>query len=476
MYYFRDDWAIKSFSMEIHEGETVILTGPSGSGKSTIVYTILGLVPHFYAGKTEGKVIVNGKDIHKTPIMQLVKDIGYIPQRIDSFITTSNVYTELAFSLEYRRFPKDAIREKVSNIAAELDLTDLLTFNPQQISEGEKQKVCVGAALVFNPKIIVADEPLSNLDLRNQRNTLNLFKQLQNKGYTIIIATHDVDKFSTLSPRVIDLPSLNRSVFKGEIDEKNQTKHIHSHSSKVNLETKQREYALRIDNISFHYSKQSGMFQIQNISLNLPKGKIIGIVGDNGSGKTTLLRLIAGLLPLDRGKILINGKDSVKSNWKEKSALLGMAFQNPELQFFEERVEDELTLISRNLKREKIDREKLLEALRACGLEQFNDDSPFSLSEGQKRRLAYLSVIMHQPEILLLDEITNGMDQDNKNWLAVQLQTEKSKNRLILISSHDWDFLEEVSDEIVMIKNGSIAYYGSSKKFFEKHKDLIKTG
>ncbi|UJG39610.1 MAG: ATP-binding cassette domain-containing protein [Candidatus Heimdallarchaeum aukensis] len=459
-YHFRDKYVIENLSFKIKQGETILLTGSSGSGKSTILYSILGLVPHLYKGDVKGEIYVNRENVLSSKISKITERVGYIPQRVNNFITEPTVYEELSFGLEYKQIPICETRARVFSIAEELSLKELLPLNPRNISEGEKQKTCLGSTIISYPKLIIADEPLANLDVINQKKTINLLLKLKEQKYTIIIASHDISKYSLLSPKIFQLQNnkLTEMSF-SEVEKKNsfpsRIKEVYlDYSSNTNLEIA--SFSLILDKIHFKY-KERDESVFENLSLSLKNGQIVGITGSNGTGKTTLLSLITGLLKPKKGQILIDNQSVHKFKWLEKASLFGFVSQNPELQFFEETVEDEVTLVLRNLNRKVPAKNKIIETLKKAGLDEYSLYSPFSLSEGEKGRLAFISSTFHNPKIILLDEITNGMDIENKKWLQMQLIKEKAQGKLVIFASHDLMFLKSIADEIFVIKNKQIA-------------------
>jgi energy-coupling factor transporter ATP-binding protein EcfA2 len=195
---------------------------------------------------------------------------------------------------------------------------------------------------------------------------------------------------------------------------------------------------------------------LTNISLRIFRGEIIGITGDNGSGKTTLLKLITGLLKPKEGEIRVNGKEIRSLNWNEITAIFGVVFQNPELQFFEETIEKELQLISKSLKL-SFSPQDIDKLVTGSGLDKYARYNPHSLSHGEKRRLAFLSSIIHNPEVIILDEITNGLDETNKVWIVNHLLELRKKNKAIIVISHEWDWIKDTVDKVVLLEEGKIS-------------------
>jgi len=463
-YHLRNDWVLKNINLHIEESEFVIITGSSGSGKSTLCYAILGLIPHFYAGNHTGDVLIDNKIIADSSISTVLENVGYIPQRVENSLITPYVFTEIAFPLEYRDYKREVIKNRIIEISESLEINELLFRNPQKLSEGEKQKVAVSCALATTPKIIVADEPLANLDKKNQKRIISFFQKMKREKKTIVISTHDYKKYLDLKPRIIRIEN-------GSIREDNQRiKETQGESLKLSKKVKQKTIQKRneeeiplveLENVFFDFP---GIFKLTNISLRIFGGEIIGITGDNGSGKTTLLKLMCGLLKPKEGKIRVKGNNINSLNWKEIATNFGVIFQNPELQFFEETIDKELLLISKNLN-ENVSFQDIERLLSGSGLRQYKEHNPHSLSHGEKRRLAFLSSIIHNPDIVILDEITNGLDKNNKAWIVNQLLELKKKNKAIVVISHEWDWIKENVDKTVLLDKGKILFQDNSIDF-----------
>ena len=185
--------------------EFVILTGPSGSGKSTLCYSMLGLIPNFYAGEIEGKIIFHHDGMKKSSISKLSKNIGYIPQRIENSFTTPYVISELAFPMEYRNYSKQKMMKTIDTISSDIGIEHLLYRRINKLSDGEKQQIAIGCALVTDPEIIVADEPLANLDKKNKKTNLSILQKLHSEGKTIIVSTHELKNYANMVTSVIEL-------------------------------------------------------------------------------------------------------------------------------------------------------------------------------------------------------------------------------------------------------------------------------
>jgi len=456
-YNLRERWTVLDLNVSISENEFVILTGPSGSGKSTFCYSILGLIPHFYTGDEKGYVSLKQEEVKKTSVSTLSEKIGYIPQRIENSFTTPYVISELAFPLEYRGYPRQEIAEIVETITKEIDLKKILYRKIENLSEGEKQKVAIGCALVTNPEIIIADEPTANLDNTNKKMILSILQNLHAEGKTVIVSTHEYKKYEEIATRLIELEEgkITRDTVLSNKEKKKQS------GKSISIQ-KNKQYGdknnvpddkiIEIDNLSFEYP---GFLDLTDITLTLNKGEIMGIIGENGSGKTSLIRLMCGLLKPKTGVIRIKNEEINQIGWKEITKNIGVVFQNPEIQFFEETVREEIGFIANNLERDISDQE-ISNLLHQSRLTEYEGSSPHSLSHGEKRRLAFLTAIYHNPDIIIVDEITNGLGEQNKKWLIEQFYELKRKGKTIIIVSHDWDWLADFVDSIAYLDQGRI--------------------
>lgn len=446
-YTLRPYVAVKDFSADINRGDFIVFSGPNGSGKSTLCYGILGLIPNFYAGEMKGKIEVLGLDTKNTPIQSIIQYVAYIPQRIGSSFITPYVLTELSFSLEKMEIGRKEISKKIKSIINEFNIAHLLHRNPQTLSDGEKQLITILSATLKNPEIVVADEPLSNLDRKYRQQVLSALMKLKEEGKTIIVATNEPQHYAELADHIYELEMSQKS--QAAISE---TEYNISHSLKITESSS--GTTVKLQNVSFSYSDH---FHISDLSITFLPGQIVAIIGDNGVGKTTLLRLIAGLLHPNEGYITYNDKDIRKLKWHKIAKKVGFIFQNPERQILERSVVDEVSSTVRHLYNQQPNNIEIQQALSFAMLRDYSTYHPQSLSFGEKRRLSVLSAIFHNPDIILIDEVTNGLDNNSIKWVTNLIKQLKKLNKTIIIVSHDDNWVKELADDIYLINNGSVS-------------------
>ncbi len=458
-YHFRDKWTLSDINLSISQGEFIILTGSSGSGKSSLCYSLVGLIPFFYAGKTKGDVFIGKQKVQESSILYLSKRIGYVPQRVENTLVTPFVLTELAFPLEYRAIKSEVINEKVQAISSKLHLNNLLASNPQKLSEGQKQKVAIACGLTSDPEIFIADEPLANLDTNNKKVICSLLAKMNREGKTIIVSTHDISHYLGVATRVIEI---NEGKIVREITIKEDSTDLREIASiqeneelrgkSTDGQTLTQKTILSVKNLEFEFPEG---FRINNISFSFNEGEVVGILGDNGSGKTTVAKLLCGILKPNRGAIEIKGENFKDLSWEEKAKHVSMVFQNPEIQFFEDKVYQEVELVKESLEVESKGTD-VNTLLKESGLARYKDQNPQSLSHGEKRRLAFIAAIYHEPDIIILDEITNGLDNENKEWLVNKICDLRKENKTVVIISHDSTWLKEFCDRLFLLESGCI--------------------
>ena len=443
------NYSLKDINLKINKGECILLCGKSGCGKSTLLKLINGIIPEFYDGDICGSVRVNGINTFTTEIHELSKFVGSVFQNPKTQFYTTNTTDEIAFGLENYGIKTEAINKRITEVEKELHLERLMNKNIFKLSGGEKQKIAVASTYALSPEIFVLDEPSSSLDIKSMKELSQTIENLKAMGKTIIIAEHRLWYLKDIVDRAIYMEDgkIIREYNMEEIeklseDERLKTGLRHSSYKDINLvnneESFNEESSLEIRNLIFKRNART-ILSIDNLKFSY--GNIIGIVGENGIGKSTFAKIVCGLYKTNRGEILKADKRFNRKN-RIKESLLVM--QEVNYQLFTDTVFDEILLTS------KIRDKNIVNTyLKYMELENIIDRNPHTLSGGQKQRVIILSALLSGKKILFFDEPTSGLDYRNMKIVAKNIKKVKKKDRLILIISHDIEFLESVCDSIV---------------------------
>lgn len=443
------NYSLKDINLKINKGECILLCGKSGCGKSTLLKLINGIIPEFYDGDICGSVRVNGINTFTTEIHELSKFVGSVFQNPKTQFYTTNTTDEIAFGLENYGIDTEAINKRIIEVEKDLRLERLMNKNIFNLSGGEKQKIAIASTYALSPEIFVLDEPSSSLDIKSMKELSQTIENLKAMGKTIIIAEHRLWYLKDIVDRAIYMEDgkIIREYNMEEIeklseDERLKTGLRHSSYKDINLvnneESFNEESSLEIRNLIFKRNART-ILSIDNLKFSY--GNIIGIVGENGIGKSTFAKIVCGLYKTNRGEILKADKRFNRRN-RIKESLLVM--QEVNYQLFTDTVFDEILLTS------KIRDKNIINTyLKDMELENIIDRNPHTLSGGQKQRVIILSALLSGKKILFFDEPTSGLDYRNMKIVAKNIKKVKKKDRLILIISHDIEFLELVCDESI---------------------------
>ncbi|VYU14213.1 ATP-binding cassette domain-containing protein [Peptoniphilus gorbachii] len=443
------NYSLKDINLKINKGECILLCGKSGCGKSTLLKLINGIIPEFYDGDICGSVRVNGINTFTTEIHELSKFVGSVFQNPKTQFYTTNTTDEIAFGLENYGIDTEAINKRIIEVEKDLRLERLMNKNIFNLSGGEKQKIAIASTYALSPEIFVLDEPSSSLDIKSMKELSQTIENLKAMGKTIIIAEHRLWYLKDIVDRAIYMEDgkIIREYNMEEIeklseDERLKTGLRHSSYKDINLvnneENFNEESSLEIRNLIFKRNART-ILSIDNLKFSY--GNIIGIVGENGIGKSTFAKIVCGLYKTNDGEILKADKRFNRRN-RIKESLLVM--QEVNYQLFTDTVFDEILLTS------KIRDKNIVNTyLKYMELENIIDRNPHTLSGGQKQRVIILSALLSGKKILFFDEPTSGLDYRNMKIVAKNIKKVKKKDRLILIISHDIEFLELVCDESI---------------------------
>lgn len=446
---------VKDISFSINPGECVILCGRSGSGKSTILRTVSGLAPVFYEGFLQGKIEVDRQIPAELESENRAKLFGVVFQDPRSQFFMNTVQDEICFAAENIGVPSKKIKEMLHEVSNFVGIEGLLSRNIDELSSGQKQKVAIASSLILQPKVLILDEPTSNLDAQGAKTLVEIIKKIKGRGIAIIISEHRFDVFKEAADRFlyIDRGKLNkiwtREEFENLSDEKLSSLGLRPKmvvkNSNIHVKT-DKDLLLDIHSLSFHYKKtREG---IDNINLQLYRGEVVSLLGNNGAGKTTLCKVISGLLKENSGTIEYKGKIS---NCNLRNKFCYFVMQDADYQLYSDSVAGEIVFGKKVTEKLKQD---LIESLNAFKLMALKDRHPASLSGGEKQRVTLAAAYCSDVDIYILDEPTSGMDGDGLRAIIKWVKLLAEKGKIVIIITHDLVLAEATSNKFIYLEEG----------------------
>jgi energy-coupling factor transport system ATP-binding protein len=418
----RQEYALKNLDFEAEYGQFILIKGPSGCGKSSLCRLINGLIPTYFGGELSGTVEADGLEVASQSVAEMSTHVGLIFQDPEDQIVMSNVEGEIAFGPENLNLEPEEIGKRIKWVTERLHIRHLLRRRTEELSAGEKQKVILASILAMRPKILVLDEPSSQLDAPSRKSLFALLQSLNKDGYTIVIVEHNIEEVAPLADVVFEL-------------DKAAPEHVAPAQ-----ETKTGKVILKVDDLSASYG---GHDVLKKISFTVCAGECLAVTGPNGCGKTTLLRHLNGLMKPQSGWVSVSGLDSKKTPTETLARKVAYLPQNPSDMLFCETAEDELKFTLRHLGIEG-DEEAML---RRFGLEDLRDIYPRDLSVGQKQRLALAAVLIADPALVVLDEPTRGIDSEGRAALVSYIRGLLTDGKAIVIATHDRALVDAAATE-----------------------------
>ena len=488
-------------NLNIHKGEKVLIAGPSGCGKSTLAHCINGLIPNSYPGKTTGKLTIGGQNALKLDLFGLSKMVGTVLQDSDGQFIGLTVAEDIAFALENDCIPTAEMHAQVEKIAELVDVKQVLSHAPHEISGGQTQRVGLGGVMVGDVDILLFDEPLANLDHATGKQAIVLIDEIQKRtGCAVIIIEHRVEdvlyrpvdrivvmgdgriqydgdpdsllcsnllqekgireplyvtalKYAgmTLTPdmRPSYLPELKLSE-----GQKQQVRSWFEAQPNVVAESF-RDVLLQAENIDFTYD--GGHHALRGIDCTIHKGEMLAIVGTNGAGKSTFSKVICGFEKPQKGSLKLNGTDLQSLSIKERADHIGYVMQNPNQMISQVKIFDEVALGLRNrgVAEEEI-RPRVEETLKICGLYPFRNWPVSALSYGQKKRVTIASILVLKPDMILLDEPTAGQDLKHYTEIMDFLAQLNKQGITVVLITHDMHLMLEYTPRAVVFNAGRV--------------------
>ena len=492
---------LHDINLDIYPGERVLIAGPSGSGKSTLAACINGLNPFSNPGECTGSLTVDGVDAPNSSIFELSAHVGTVLQDPDGQFIGLTVGEDIAFALENSCTPQDEMHAITRHAAELVGIENHLGYAPHELSGGQKQRVSLAGVMVDQVKILLFDEPLANLDPATGKQAIELIDEIQKKtDTTVLIIEHrledvlwrNVDRIVLVNDGNILADLRPDELLSGSLLAENgireplyvtalryagvditPDKHPAHVDSLVLDDTDtqklrdwftarprpaaqpEREPLLEVKGLSFGYQK--GQQTLRDVSFSIGKGEMVSIVGRNGAGKSTLSKLICGFETPDAGEIFLNGKPLAEENIRRRAQHIGYVMQNPNQMISKTMIYDEVALgLQRSGLTEEQIREKVEATLRVCGLYPFRNWPISALSFGQKKRVTIASVLVLDPELILLDEPTAGQDFRHYTDIMEFLRGLNARGVTVVMITHDMHLMLEYTRRALVFCDGRL--------------------
>ena len=487
--------------LDIHRGEKILIAGPSGCGKSTLAHCINGLIPASYPGKITGSLTVKGQDATKLGLFGLAKTVGTVLQDADGQFVGLTVAEDIAFAPENECVPTERLHELVLETAKLVNIQDFLGHAPHELSGGQKQRVSLAGVMVNHVDVLLFDEPLANLDPATGKTAIELIDQIQREtGCAVVIIEHRLEDVLHRSVDRVVVMGDGRIRFDGRPDlllcedilrqngireplyitalkyagvtllPKMRPSSIHTlelsdgqkdqvrawfASQAPQAPGEDRPALLEVKDLSFAYD--NGCQALRDINLSVSKGEMLSIVGTNGAGKSTFSKVLCGFEKPQTGSITLDGGDLMGLSIKQRADRIGYVMQNPNQMISKTMIFDEVALGLRNrgVSEQEI-RPRVEEALRICGLYPFRNWPISALSYGQKKRVSIASILVLDPDIILLDEPTAGQDFRHYTEIMDFLENINARGTTVVLITHDMHLMLEYTPRAVVFHGGRI--------------------
>jgi len=499
-YYSQAEPTLVDINLKIYPGEKILIVGPSGSGKSTLGHCLNGLIPFYYKGNTQGSLKIKGKETKDLDIFQLSKIIGTVLQDSDGQFVGLTVGEDIAFAMENDCVQHAEMHERVVRVAEMVGMSHLQSASPYELSGGQKQRTSLAGVLIDDVDILLFDEPLANLDPATGKTAIEIIDDIH-KGMhkTVLIIEHrledvlhrEVDRVIVINDGRIIADMNAHDLVCSDVLVKNGIReplyvtalkyagitvkpdmnpgHIWSLDTGIANEALQRwnrsvvspdrgnpkPSILKIDHLNFSYDGVRPI--LHNIDFDVCEGEMISVVGKNGAGKTTLSKIICGFEKEDSGVVLYKGQNIASRSIKERAEFIGVVMQNPNQMISKNLIFDEvaLGLRLRGVADEEI-KPRVEKVLQICGLAPFIEWPISALSYGQKKRVTIASILVLNPQILILDEPTAGQDYRHYTEIMEFLREINNTGITVILITHDMHLMLEYTPRAIVLSGGEM--------------------
>jgi len=502
--------ALDGIDFSLPAGRLAAVVGPNGAGKSTLAMAANGTIPHLLRGASRGEVLINGRPVR--PPREMAREVGVVFQDFESHLVSSTVELEVAFPLENLGLPADEQKKRVMETLALVGLAGFGERVPAELSGGEKQRLAIAAAVALAPDLLVLDEPLTDLDPLGKTQVLEAVARLRDRGMTIVLVEHEpaailaADILLVLdhgrlawqgppaemlmdpgrcgklgvpvwppshvarslgvtprSPSIEDIAlCINQSLIHSPVQLATRNSKLETPNIKAGISN-----LVEFRNLTSGYP--GGPDVLHEVSLSINAGECVALLGQNGSGKTTLAKHATGLLRPRAGAALVAGRPVREYRIGELSRIVGYVFQNPDHQIFSETVYDEVAFGVRNLSiKGDEERDRVATALAAVDLAGREKEDPFSLTKGERQKLAVASMLAYRPRAVIFDEPTTGLDASEAGRMMDFIKGLNADGMTVILITHAMWAAAEYAARVVVLSAGRIALDGPVRDVFAR--------
>ena len=483
---------LNHIDLELGADAYLLLSGASGCGKSTLCRTFNGLIPHFYGGRLTGSVVVDGRPTVDTTVARLIDRVGMVFQNPEAQLFNRTVAREIAFGLESLGLERRQIGRRILESAATMGIENLLERHPHHLSGGEQQLAAMAAVMALHPRVLILDEPFANLDPLSVARMRRSLAQIGEHGHALVVCEHRLNLTAADAGRMVVLEggriaadgtparilandpapwglaaplaaaaSRQLGLSLAILDPDRLPLPPDAAAQLLDLMALPPAVAyggkplLQVEGLA---GRAGDREVLRDISFCLHRGEVAALVGANGAGKTTLVRHLNGLARPASGRVVVAGEDTRRSRTSALARHIGIAFQNPNSQFFKLTVGDEIRVAPQALG--CTEEQWLDQLISRLHLENLLHRSPFRLSGGEKKRVAFAAALASRPELLILDEPTAGQDAFFRQALADLLASLAAEGCTVLMVTHDLSFAERCAGRWLVLCDGAIAADG----------------
>jgi energy-coupling factor transport system ATP-binding protein len=507
--------ALQNLQGQIEDGTFLAVMGHGGAGKSTLCCSLNALVPKFFRGKYQGRVLVRGQEVARHRISEMSRLVGLVLQDFEAQLFSTTVELEMAFGPENHCLPRQEIERRIQRYLSFVRLEKLRSREPASLSGGQKQRLAIGSVLALEPRLLVMDEPTTDLDPRGREEVLSVAQSIREEGRTLLIVDHEPETAATAdqvwlmrdgqivsqgSPsttlanvttmescgiRPLPMVELFRSMnWPGNpltVDEaiklmQNQqlTQRRELKLKTVSSDQSKGSAILKTESLRYTYPTYD-VEVLRGIDLCIQEGEFVALLGQNGSGKTTLAKHFNGLLKPSSGCVWVQNKLVAEYSHRELARRVGYVFQNPDHQIFARTVADEVGFgLKMQGEAPKTIERRVAEALEVVELQGYEQKVPFALAKGERQRVAVASVLAAQPQVIILDEPTTGLDYGHQRNMMEMLKLLNRDGHTIIVITHSMWVAAEYASRVILIKDGRILSDGPTRVIFSDEDKLAQ--